>query len=158
MNLCPIYDLDNKDPQTLIDNFQSLPCTANSGAHVVSISESLDHVVLRLPFNDQTTNFIGIMYGGSMYAATDAVYVVMLWYRLGYDYIVIDKASTVNYMRPGTEDLTAEFYIPESDIITIKNELKHKKSLTRDYMIRLVDSHNKLVCKISKTIVIRKNQ
>ncbi len=156
LNIQPIYDLSDKDPQKLIDNFRKLPCTGNTGAEVVSISDTIDTVVIKIPFNEQTKNFMGIMYGGTMYAATDAVYVTMLWYLLGEDYMVLDKSSQVKYMRPGIEDLHVTFHIPETDVKEIKEELGSKKSITREYIIELKDSKGKCACKITKEIVIRK--
>ncbi|PIE42363.1 MAG: hypothetical protein CSA47_00635 [Gammaproteobacteria bacterium] len=158
MDIHPISDLNDRDPQRLINFYHSLPCTANSGAKILSISEGLDHIVMKIPFNEQTKNFMGITYGGAMYSATDAVYVTMLWYRLGYDYLVIDKSSTVKYLRPGTEDLTVEFHLPESEINAIKAELKSKKSTSRNYPINIVNGKGKAVCKITKEIVIRNNR
>lgn len=156
MDFQPIFDLTNKDTQTLIDNFKKLPCTGNSGAEILSISDDLTHAVMRIPFNEQTQNIMGIMYGGTMYAATDAVYLTMLWYLLGEDYFLIDKSSQVKYLRPGTTDLTVTFHIPDSDITTIIEELNNKRSVSREYLINIIDTNQKSVCKITKEIVIRK--
>ncbi len=156
LNIRPNVDLNDKSPEKLINDFRQLPCTANTGAEVVSISENLDTVKIKIPFNENTTNFMNIIYGGTMYAATDAVYVVMLWYRLGEDYLIIDKSSHVKYLRPGIEDLHATFYLPEDDILTIKQTLSRKKSMTREYLINITDSNGKVVCKITKEIAIRK--
>ncbi len=152
----PIFDLNEKDPQLLIRNYQTLPCTANSGARVSYISDDLTRVTVHIPFNEQTKNMMGITYGGVMYSATDAVYVTMLWYHLGYDYFLVDKSSTVKYMRPGTSDLTAEFHLELSEIKLIKQTLENKRSISREYLINIVDEQQKTICKITKEIVIRK--
>ncbi|MBS9778146.1 MAG: YiiD C-terminal domain-containing protein [Gammaproteobacteria bacterium] len=156
LNLQPIFNLSDKDPQKLMNNWRELPCTNNTGAEVTYISDNIDTVVVKIPFNEQTKNFMGILYGGTMYAATDAVYLTMLWYQLGEDYIVLDKSSQVKYLRPGIEDLTAEFHVPESDVVEIKQELENKKSVSREYIVEIKDSKGKCVCKITKDIVIRK--
>ncbi len=152
----PIFDLNEKSPQQLIQNYQTLPCTANSGASVSYISDDLTQATIKIPFNEQTKNIMGITYGGVMYSATDAVYVTMLWYHLGYDYFVIDKSSSVKYMRPGTSDLTADFHLDLADIELIKQTLEEKRSVTREYLINIVDEQQKTICKITKEVVIRK--
>lgn len=156
MNIKPIFDLNDNDPATLIRQFQALPSTGNSGAEITYISESLDRLSLRLPLNEQTQNFMGIVYGGSMYAATDAIYLCLLWYRLGEDYLLMDKSSQVEYLRPGLSDLQAEFHLPDREIQLIKETLQQKKSMVREYLIDLKDKNNKSVCKIRKNIYIRK--
>ncbi len=99
---------------------------------------------------------MGIVYGGSMYAATDAIYLCLLWYRLGKDYLLMDKSSQVEYLRPGLSDLQAEFHLPDREIQLIKDTLQQKKSIVREYLIDLKDKNNKSVCKIRKNIYIRK--
>lgn len=156
IDIRPNVDLNDKSPEKLINDFRTLPCTANTGAEVDSISENLDTVVIKIPFNEQTKNFMGIMYGGTMYAATDAVYVVMLWYQLGEDYLVIDKSSQVQYLRPGIEDLYATCHLPSDDIGEITQALEKKRSIIREYDVNIADGNGKIVCKITKEIVIRK--
>lgn len=156
INLKPIFDLDDKDPKTLIEHFYSLPSTANTGAKVTHISETLDHVSITIPLNEQTQNFMGIVYGGIMYSATDAIYLTMLWYRLGLDYMLVDKCADVQYLRPGLGNLTVDFHLPEETVQSIIDELKESKSTLREFVIDIKDDKQKSVCKITKSIYIRK--
>lgn len=156
MQIKPIFDLNDKSPERLIQQFQELPSTGNSGGRITYISESLDHLKLTLPLNDKTQNFMGITSGGCMYSATDAIYLCLLWYRLGEAYMLIDKSASIEYLRPGLSDLSAEFFMPESEIELIKNSLATKKSITRDYCVDLTDNKGKTVCRIHKSIYIRK--
>ncbi len=156
INLQPIFDLDDTNPKTLMKHFYSLPSTANTGAEVTYISENLDHVSLTIPLNDKTKNMMGIIYGGIMYSATDFVYLTMLWYRLGLDYMLIDKSAEVQYLRPGLGDLSVDFYLPEETVQSIIDELKTEKSTLREFIIEIKDNKQKTVCKITKSIYIRK--
>ncbi|PID65462.1 MAG: hypothetical protein CR975_07000 [Gammaproteobacteria bacterium] len=156
INLKPIFDLNDNDPQTLIKHFYTLPSTANTGARVTYVSEALDHVAITIPLNEQTQNMMGIVYGGIMYSATDAVYLTMLWYRLGLDYMLVDKCADVQYLRPGLGDLSVDFHLPEETVQSIIAELKEKKSTLREFVINIKDNKQKTVCKITKSIYIRK--
>ncbi len=156
MKLQPIFNIEERDPKALMQLFETFPSTGNTGAKITFISENIDTIHLVIPFIDKTKNFMGIAFGGSMYAATDALYVTMLWYRLGNDYIIIDKHSEVDYLRPGMSDLTAEFHLPDSEINTIVDTLSQEKSITRVYTIDILDDKKKVVCRIKKSIYIRK--
>ncbi len=158
INLTPIFDLTDTDSKTLMNHFYSLPSTANTGAEVTYISEALDHVSLKIPLNEKTKNMMGIVYGGIMYSATDFVYLTMLWYRLGLDYMLIDKCANVQYLRPGLGDLTVDFYLPEETVQSIIAELETQKSTLREFIIDIKDDKQKTVCKITKSIYIRKNK
>ncbi len=156
MKLQPIFDINDRDPATLIKLYEDFPSTGSTGAKITHISENLDTIKLFIPFIDKTKNFMGIAFGGSMYSATDPIYVTMLWYRLGNDYLIIDKHSEVEYLRPGLSDLTAEFCLPDSEITAIIDTLTREKSTTRSYTIDILDDKQKSVCRITKTIYIRK--
>ncbi len=156
INLKPIFDLSDTNPETLINHFYSLPSTANTGAEITHISKDLQHVSLTIPLNEKTRNMMGIIYGGVMYSATDAIYLTMLWYRLGLDYMLIDKCADVQYLRPGLGDLTVDFHLPEETVQSIIKELETNKSTLREFVIDIKDEKQKTVCKITKSIYIRK--
>ncbi len=151
-----MFDLNDTNPETLIKHFYSLPSTANTGAEITHISEDLEHISLKIPLNDKTKNMMGIVYGGIMYSATDFVYLTMLWYRLGLDYMLIDKSAEVQYLRPGLGDLTVDFHLSEETVQSIIDELKTNKSVLREFVIDIKDEKQKTVCKITKSIYIRK--
>lgn len=157
MNLQPQKDISKMTAEQVFAFFREFPSVANIGSEVVDYSDNFDRVTIKIPFNEQTKNFMGITYGGTMYSATDGMYVTMLWYRLGSRYIAVDKRSVVENIRPGTSDLTAEFRLSDEEVTLIKTTLENEKSMTRDFVVELFDEKNKLVCRITKTIYIRKN-
>lgn len=156
MMIQPIFDLSDNSPARLIEQFKQLLSTGNTGGEIIYISKSLNHLTLKLPLNDNTKNFMGIMFGGAIYAATDPIYLCLLWYRLGDGYLLLDKTSQIEYLRPGLSDLRADFYVDDTEIALIKTTLESKKSLIREYLVELKDENKKLVCKIRKNIYIRK--
>jgi len=60
-------------------------------------------VRIRLPLIWRTRNYVGTIFGGSLYGAVDPIYMIMLIKALGPDYIVWDKAATIRFLRPGRE-------------------------------------------------------
>src|SRR2546422_8429965 len=57
----------------------------------------------RLPLSWRTRNYVGTIFGGSMYGAVDPVYMVMLIKLLGPGYTVWDKAAAIRFRRPGRD-------------------------------------------------------
>ena len=56
-------------------------------------------VRVKLPLNWRTRNYVGTIFGGSLYGAVDPVYMIMLMKVLGRDYVVWDKAASIRFRR-----------------------------------------------------------
>jgi acyl-coenzyme A thioesterase PaaI-like protein len=65
-------------------------------------------------------NYVGVHFGGSLYAMTDAMYMLMLLENLGPGYIVWDKAASIRYRKPGRGTVRAEFRLTRKQIDDIR--------------------------------------
>jgi acyl-coenzyme A thioesterase PaaI-like protein len=135
--------------------FNFFPCYRRTGARITYIARDWSEIRLRLPLNWTTRNYVGTIFGGSMYGAVDPVYMLMLIRRLGRDYIVWDKAATIQFIKPGRSTLYAHFRIDDVELAEIHALLQTEPSITRDYQIELVDSEGIVHAVIDKNIYIR---
>jgi len=101
------------------------PAYRGSGAKVTYVSADFHDVSIKLPCNWKTKNHMGITWGGSLYAALDPIYGVMLYKILGRQYRVIDSQAEIRFLKPGKETLYAHFHIPATDLSTLKDQLTH---------------------------------
>ena len=123
------------------------------------IADDWREVRVKLSLNWRTRNYVGTIFGGSMYGAVDPLYMIMLIKNLGPDYVVWDKAAAIRFKRPGRETLRAVFTVTEAEIAAIKTELATRKSLDRVYTIELKNDAGKIHAIIEKTLYIaRKNR
>ena len=136
--------------------FNLFPAYVGTGARITYIAHDLREVRIKLPLTWRTRNYVGTLYGGSMYAAVDPIYMVMLIKLLGPGYTVWDKAATIEFRRPGRETLRAEFLLSEEEINSIRSNLIHQKSIERVYTIEMVNGQGEVHAKIVKTIYISK--
>ena len=58
-------------------------------------------VRVKIPLNWKTRNGVGTIFGGSLYAAVDPIYMTMLIKLLGPDYLVWDKSAAIRFLKPG---------------------------------------------------------
>jgi acyl-coenzyme A thioesterase PaaI-like protein len=65
-------------------------------------------------------NHVGTHFGGSLFAMTDAFYMLMLMANLGREYIVRDKAATIRYRKPGKGTVRAQFRLSDSQIEDVR--------------------------------------
>jgi acyl-coenzyme A thioesterase PaaI-like protein len=142
--------------QSKIDRwkFNFFPAYRGTGARVVYISSDYREIRIKIPLNWRTRNYVGTIYGGSMYAGIDPIYMLMLIKNLGKKYIVWDKAATIRFKRPGKETLFADFLVTQEELDEIKLILQSQKSVDRIYTVELKDKDGQVHCLIEKTIYI----
>ena len=134
--------------------FNLFPAYRGSGARVAFISDDYREIKVKIPLSWRTKNYVGTIYGGSMYAGIDPIYMLMLIKNLGKNYIVWDKAAAIRFKRPGKDTLFADFKLTEEELNEIKEILKTKKSVDRIYNVELKDKNGKVHCLIEKTLYI----
>ena len=134
--------------------FNFFPAYRGTGARVVFISDDYREIKIKIPLSWRTRNYVGTIYGGSMYAGIDPIYILMLIKNLGRNYMVWDKAATIRFKRPGKETLYADFLLTQEELDEIKKILKTKKSVDRVYNVELKNKNGKVHCLIEKTLYI----
>lgn len=118
------------------------------------IADDYHEMRVKIPLNWQTRNYVGTVFGGSMYGAVDPIYMLMLIKILGPRFIVWDKAANIRFKRPGKETLFANFLVTPDEVSEIKILLETAKSIDREYRIDLTDKAGKVHAVIDKTIYI----
>ena len=130
------------------------PAYRATGARLIHVSDDLQRIVVRLPLKRVTRNGAGTMFGGSLYAATDPIYALLLAANLGPDYIVWDKSASIRYRKPGREALTAEFSVSAEEIAAVRAEVERSGSCNRTYLTTFSDRHGVVHAEIEKTVYV----
>jgi acyl-coenzyme A thioesterase PaaI-like protein len=126
-----------------------------SGAKLIYLSDDFHEMHLKLPLNLRSRNYIGTIFGGSMFSATDPTYFLLLFFHLRKNYIIWDKASSIRFKKPARGALYAKAVVTDEEIEAIRAELKNVDKLDRVYTIDLVDDEGNVCAMIEKTIHIR---
>lgn len=136
--------------------FNFFPAYRGTGGRVVYIANDWHEVRVKLPLNWRTRNYVGTIYGGSIYGAIDPIYMLMLMRVLGDEYIVWDKAAKVRFRKPGKATLFADFVLMPEEIGEIKELAANSKSIDRIYHVELKDREGIVHAEIEKTLYISK--
>lgn len=89
---------------------------------------------------------------------TDPIYMAMLMNKLGPDFIVWDKSSTVRFRKPGRSDLWAEFQLCNSNIDEIKKQLSISEKIDWERDVLVKNSDGETVAEVHKVIHISKKK
>ena len=138
--------------------FNFFPAYRGTGARITYIAGDFREIRVRLPLNWRTRNYVGTIFGGSLYAAVDPMYMIMLIKILGPEYVVWDKAATIRFLKPGRTTLKARFLVTEEEIRTIRELVENAPSVDRVYRIELKDAEGKVHAEVDKTIYIRRKR
>lgn len=122
------------------------------------ISEDWLDVSIKIPLSWRTRNYVGTIYGGSIYGAVDPIYMLMLMRVLGPDYVIWDKAAAIRFKKPGKSTLYADFALSTAEIDEIRRLAETERSIDRVYNLELRDKNSVVHAFIEKTIYISKRK
>jgi acyl-coenzyme A thioesterase PaaI-like protein len=126
--------------------FGFFPCYRRTGVRIIYASPDLMEVHVKLPLNWKTRGYNGTLFGGSMYACVDPMYMAMISWHLGKDYIAWDRAATIDFRKAGRSTLYS------------RSELESEDRVERVYAVTLVDADDVVHAAFTKSIVIRKRK
>jgi acyl-coenzyme A thioesterase PaaI-like protein len=136
--------------------FNLFPAYRGTGARVTYIASDFREARVRLPLNWRTRNYVGTIFGGSLYGAVDPMYMILLIKIFGPEYVVWDKAATIRFLKPGRTTLYARFVIEEGQIDSIRKALETEQSVDRVFTVDLADAGGVVHATTKKTIYIRR--
>jgi acyl-coenzyme A thioesterase PaaI-like protein len=135
--------------------FNWFPAYRGTGGHIEFISADWREVRVRLALSWRTRNYVGTLFGGSLYGAIDPFYMVMLIKLLGPGYVVWDKAAAIRFLRPGRSTLRATFQLSEAELAAIRADVAREGRTERRYSVELRDAAGELHATCEKLLSIR---
>ena len=136
--------------------FNTFPAYRGTGGRVTFIRHDFMEVRIKLPLWWRTRNYVGTIFGGSLYASVDPFYMLMLIQCLGPGYTVWDKAATIRFRRPGRTTLYATFQFDRALVDEIRRELESVEKLDRHFTVELKDAAGEVHAIVEKTVNVRK--
>ena len=134
------------------------PCYRGTGARVTHIAPDWREIRVRLPLNLQTRNYVGSIFGGSLYGAVDPLYMLLLIRLLGPAYIVWDKAASIRFLKPGRTTLYATCRVGDAELDEIRRLLETEARIDRTYRLALADAQGTVHAEVDKVIQIRRKE
>lgn len=122
------------------------------------VAHDFRELQVRLPLTWRSRNAVGTIFGGSMYAAVDPMYMIMLMQCLGRDYTVWDKAASIRFRKPGRSTLYATFRLDEAELDAIREATADGASVDRTYNIDLLDAEGVVHASVEKVIYVKRKQ
>lgn len=138
--------------------FNLFPAYWCTGARITYLADDFREIRIRLPLTWRTRNYVGTIFGGSMYAAVDPMYMMMLIQNLGADYEVWDRSASIRFRKPGRGTLRARFLLPEEELVDIRRTLEKEPTTDRRYSVDLVGEEGEAHATVEKVVHVRKSE
>lgn len=114
------------------------------------------HVVMPLRWYNK--NASGTHFGGSLYSMTDPHLMLMLMQLLGKEYVIWDKAASIDFVKPGRGTVKAVFSISEEQLAEIKARIADGSKYLPEFTVKVVDEQGELVAEVKKVLYIRRKR
>jgi acyl-coenzyme A thioesterase PaaI-like protein len=134
--------------------FNLSPMYRRSTGRIVSVSDDLMHVQIRIPLNFKNRNYVGSVFGGSLFSATDPIYMIQLVQILGKGYVVWDKAAHIHFKKPARETVYATFEFTPEEIAAIRGRIAQEHELTFEKQVDIIAADGTICCVIQRDIYI----
>lgn len=127
-----------------------------SSIRILEADEHWRHLVIRLKHSKITANYVGTLYGGSLYSMTDPFWMMMIARNLGREYTVWDARGEIRFLKPGRSDVTATFHLTQEELDDIRAETADGARHLRWYETKIVDGEGTVIAEVRKQVYIRK--
>ncbi len=115
------------------------PMYFGTGGKILFWAADSSEVQLRLRLNIWSYNYVGTIFGGSMFSAADPFYMLMLFRSLGSSFVVWDKSASIKFKKPASTTLYAKLEVTSLVLEEIKTRVKEHGHTTHDFLIQWVD-------------------
>lgn len=143
----------------LVRRFMNLwPPLLFSSIRIQEVSDDFRYVRVRLGHNRLTSNYVGTLYGGSLYSMADPFWMMMISRALGTEYSVWDAAGEITFLKPGRVSVTTEFRITEEDLDSIRAETSNGQKHLRWFENDITTSEGTVIAHVRKQVYVRRRQ
>jgi len=132
------------------------PPFLGAGIRVQRVAADMKAVDVEMKLRWWNANYVGTHFGGSLFAMTDAFFMLMLMANLGDDYIVWDKAASIRYRKPGRGTVRAEFRITDAELDDIREKLKTLPKYEPTFKVEVKDEQGTVIAEVEKLLYVRR--
>lgn len=134
------------------------PPYLGAGIRVKRIAADWREVVVEMPLRLRNRNYLGTHFGGSLYSMCDPFYALMVIHNLPGDYLVWDKAASIDFVAPGRSRVSATFRLEETDLAAIRKLTEAGAKHLHVFHTDVVDVEGLAVARVEKIVYVRRKR
>lgn len=126
-----------------------------AGIRVLELDEGFRSARVALRRRWWNGNYVGVHFGGSLFAMTDPFWMMLAMHRLGPDYVVWDKAAEIEFVTPGRSDVYARFELDDATVEAMRAEAADGQRHLRWFRTEVADADGQVVARVRKQLHVR---
>lgn len=134
------------------------PPYLGAGIRVRHIADDYREIVVEMPLRLRNRGYFGTHFGGSLYAMTDPFFALMVLYNLPDEYLVWDKAASIEFLAPGRSRMRARFVLADEDLERIVRMTASGDKHLHLFNVDVVDEEGLVVAKVEKIVYVRRKR
>jgi len=134
------------------------PPYLGAGIRVRHIADDYREIVVEMPLRLYNRGYYGTQFGGSLYAMTDPFFALMVLHNLSDDYVVWDKAASIEYLAPGRSRMRARFLLADEDLERIVRMTAGGDKHLHLFNVDVVDEEGLVVARVEKIVYVRRRR
>ena len=128
------------------------PPLLGAGIKLVRFDRAARVIEVEMPLTRRNTNYVGVHFGGSLFAMTDPFYMLLLGEALGREYIVWDKAASIRFRRPGTGTVRARFELTDARLEEIRTTVDRNGVCEPVFTVDITDGTGAVVATAERIV------
>ena len=129
-----------------------------TGIHVAALGDDFRSARVELRMRPWNRNYVGTHFGGSLFAMTDPFWMLLVMHCIGDDYIVWDKAATIDFETPGRGLVSAEFHLEDAVLDELRAAAAGGDKVLRWFETPVRDAAGDTVALVRKQLYVRRKR
>lgn len=129
-----------------------------SGIVVDELSADFRRARVSLHLRPLSRNYVGTLFGGSLFAMTDPFWMVMVLRNLGDDYVVWDKAGEIEFVSPGRATVGASFEVTDALLDELRTAAADGAKVLRWFETDVTTADGTVVARVRKQLYVRRKR
>ncbi|UYK41142.1 DUF4442 domain-containing protein [Microbacterium terricola] len=129
-----------------------------SGIRIRRFSDDWTRATVELHVNRITRNYVKTAFGGSMSAMTDPYFFMLVMHQLGRDYVVWDTRGEIEFVKPGSGVLTAQFHVPPEKAAELRERARGGAKVLEWFETEITDAAGDVVARVRREVYVREKK
>jgi acyl-coenzyme A thioesterase PaaI-like protein len=134
------------------------PPFRGAGIRVRHVAPDYRSATVEMKLRLTNRNAGGTHFGGSLYAMVDPFFTLMVRANLGAEYLVWDKAGSIEYVAPGRGRVWARCEVDVADLELIRRMTADGDKHLHVFRAEIRDDDNMLVARVEKVVYVRRRR
>lgn len=129
-----------------------------NGIRVADIASDWRGARVELRSRPWNRNYVGVHFGGNLFAMADPFWMLLTLHALGGDYIVWDQAGTIEFLKPGRGTVHAVFRLDDAALEQLREATAGGAKHLQWFETDIVDASDDVVARVRKQLYVRRKR